>query len=179
MGRIDRHRERHVAGPLHPPDDLRSPLEVAAHVELEDLGRWGRGGGLLELDLRARAHRVHDPKLGGGAGRSLGAFRVEEVQPTDRREDGWDAQLLAQEGGGRIDLGHVDQDARPEGDPIEGGAIPAERRFRLGTAGNVVPGTLVQAASRFLDDLLVADKITSHGSPPPLSRLSPSVQTLW
>jgi hypothetical protein len=37
-----------------------------------------------------------------------------------------------------------------------------EGRFRLGTAHQIVPGPLVHAATCFLDDFFVADKLATH-----------------
>ena len=132
---------------------------VAVDVELEDLRRRGGGGRLLERRQGHRADGVHDAELGGRPGRAGGAVGIEGLQRADRRQNGRDAQLLAEEGGRRIDGRDVDQDARPERDLVEGEPVPPQRRLRLRAADQVVPGALIQLPTRLLDDLLVADHV--------------------
>src|SRR4030095_12013241 len=105
---------------------------------------------------------MHNAKFRGGFGRSHSGFRMESLQRSDRREDSGDAQRLPHERGGRVDGRHVNQDARPEGDPVKSQPVPSEGRFRLGTAYEIVPGPLVHAATSFLNNFLVADKIETH-----------------
>src|SRR5712691_7480505 len=105
---------------------------------------------------------MHDAELRRGPGRCHRGLWMEHLQGANRREDGGDSQLLPQEGGGGIDVRHIDQDARTEGDPVEGQPVAPQGGFRLGTAHQIVPGSLVNTTAGFLDNFLVADKIETH-----------------
>ena len=98
------------------------------------------------------------------------AVRIEHLQRADRGQDGRDAQLLAQEGGRRIDVGDVDQDARSECDAVEGEPIPTECRLRFRAADQVVPRALIQATAGFPNEFLVADEIESQAKSLPRYR---------
>src|SRR5579883_3067306 len=160
---VHRQCQRHVAGPLDARQQVFDPLQVAVHIELEDLGRLRRRGRLLQVRLGDGTDGMHDAKVGGGSGHLRGAVRVELLQPADGREDGRNAQLVAQERCRRVDVRHVHQDARPEGDPVERRPVSPQRRLRLGAAGQVVPAALAQPPSRLLDDLFGRDKV-AHGA---------------
>src|SRR5882724_11540445 len=105
---------------------------------------------------------MHDTELCRGVRRSRPGLRMEDLQRSDRREDGGNPQRLPHEGGGWVNVRHVDQDTRPEGDAVEGEPIPPQGRFRLGTAHQIVPGALVLAATCYLDNFLITDKIETH-----------------
>src|ERR687886_367448 len=103
-GHVDGQGQGRIAGLFHPADDVLDPLHVAVDVELKDLGGWGGRGGLLKGRLGGRAHDVHDAELGRAAGGRHRALRIEDLERADRRQQGRDPQLVAEEGCRRVDL---------------------------------------------------------------------------
>src|SRR5207237_8866770 len=75
------------------------------------------------------------------------------------------AHRSAQERGRRVHVRDVHQDARPEGDAVEGAAIAAQRSFRLRATHQVVPDTLCDPPTGLRDDLLVADEVDGQARP--------------
>ena len=57
VGDVDGQGQGGVAGVLDAPDDVLDPVVVAVDVELENLGRRGGGGGLLEVGQGRRSSR--------------------------------------------------------------------------------------------------------------------------
>src|SRR5205809_624134 len=77
-----------------------------------------------------------------GLGRGGAASRREALHRADGREHDGQAHGPAHEGRGRVHLGGVAQHARPEGDRVDGRAVPPERGLRLGAADHVIPGPI-------------------------------------
>src|SRR5258708_34613891 len=111
---------------------------------------------------------MHDAELGGRPGDCDGALRVEDLQGADRRQNGGDAQFLAQEGDGWIDVRDVDQDAWSERDFVEGEPVAAQGRFGLRATDQIVPGALWEATAGFPNEFLIADEVESQAWRPPL-----------
>ena len=137
---IDGEAERDVAVGDGALDVVLDPGRVAADVELEDLGVIVAGRHRLEARRALRAQHVQDAEARGRP-RRRGAARCHHVlQRADGRQDHGQAQLLAEHLGARVDLLDVAQDARAEGQRVEGDAVAHVGRLRLGAAHQVVPG---------------------------------------
>ena len=105
------------------------------------------------------ADDVHDSEVGCGSGGCGSGLGVEDLEGADGGEDGRDAKIVAEEGGGGVYLGYVAQDAGAEGDAVEGQPVAAHGGLGFGRAYEVVPGSLGKVLAGALDDFFVAEEL--------------------
>ena len=145
MRRIHGEAERRVFVGDGALDMIVDPRFVAAHVKLENAQRVRcQLGDCFKTRIAHRAQHMSDAEFAGRLDYRIGAFGMETFQRSDRAQHERQAQLAAEDLRGGIDLAHVAQYARPERDRIERHAVAAQRGLGLDTAGDVIPGVLVQ-----------------------------------
>ena len=127
---------------------------VAADVELEDAEVVGRLGDGLQPGVADGGQHLRHAELRGGLRRGGAAARREALDRADRREHHRDADGLAEERAGRVDLGDVAQHARAEGEGVDRQAVAAQRGLRLGAPDEVVPRSRRQRGARRPHDLV-------------------------
>jgi hypothetical protein len=102
---------------------------------------------------------VQHTECGGRARRRLAAAGHHVLQRADGRQDHRQAQLLAQHRGAGIDSLDVAQDARAEGEGVDGETVPLLGGLGLGAAHQVVPRALWEVAPRRRDELVQDGKV--------------------
>jgi hypothetical protein len=155
---IDGEAECDVAIGDGPLDVVLDPAGVATDVELEDLGVIVAGRHRLQARRALRAQHVQSPEASRGPRRRRAAARHHVLQRADRRQDHGQPQLLAEHLGAGIDLLDIAQNARAEGQRIDGRAVPHIGRFRLGAAHQIVPGAARNIAAGRREEL-VQDRV--------------------
>jgi hypothetical protein len=83
----------------------------------------------LGVSVADGADAVHDAEIGRRTCRADRRVGVEHLERADRREDGWNAQALAHEAGGRVDFRDIDQDPGSKRDFVESVPIAAQGCF--------------------------------------------------
>ena len=166
---VHREAERGIAvgaGALHP---VVHPGVVAADVELEDAKVGGRRGDGFEPGVADGAEHLRDAELRRGLRGCRAAALREGLDRADGREHHRDAHGPPEQRGGRVDLRHVPEHARAEGDRVERLAVPPERGLGLGPADEVVPGAGRQVVARRADDLVerleLERRVRGHSGP--------------
>ena len=162
MSGVDGEAEGGVARLLRPADDVLCPVPISVHVQLKDFWALRTPGDLLQGWFRNRADDVYRPELRRGfrcGGACLGSEDLKRAYWSEHHRD---AHPMAEERGGGIGTGDVDQDARAKGQAVEGQPVAPHRRFGLRPAAQVVPRALGEVATSRLDDLFVGHKIRGH-----------------
>ena len=152
--RVDGDAEGIVAGVhrlLHPVGD---PGIVAAHIELVDLGARAALHDVLEAERGHRADQHPDIAGAGALGDGDATAGLEGFQRSDGRQHDGQADLLAEDFGGRIDLRNVAQHARLEGDRVESQPVAAQRGFGFGAADQIIPDIGIKPDFRRFYDLV-------------------------
>jgi len=80
--------------------------------------------------------------------------RLEVFERADRRAQDRDAQFLAEQGTGAVDVGHIAQHPRSEADRVERQPVARQRRLALRTADQVIPVIAIKVLPRDLDELV-------------------------
>src|SRR5262249_2736779 len=142
---------RDVARGLRPREEVANPVHVAADVKLEDLRPVAGLRYLFKAGLRDGADHGYRAEFTGTGRRRRAAVGRDQLERADRRDADGKEELGAEEGGRGVDLGDVDEDARPEGNLVEGGAIATQGRLRLRPANEVIPRALVERLARGKD----------------------------
>ena len=155
-----------VLGLLDTGHYVFDPLPIAVDIELEDLGVAASGCGLLQGGLGDRTDHMHSAELGGSLGCVGTCAGGEDLQGADGGQHDGDAQVVAEEGGGGVDLGDVHQHPGAEGYAVEGEPVASHGSLGLGAAYQVVPRALNKVLAGSLHYLFVADKVGGHVESP-------------
>src|SRR5213594_4083804 len=81
----------------------------------------------LEAGVADRAEHLRHVELRGGLCRRGAAARLEALHGADGRDHDRDPDRPSEQARGRVDLRHVSQDARPEGERVERDAVASQR----------------------------------------------------
>ena len=168
---IDGQHQRAAFGGDGALDQRLDEAAVLHDVELKPERLVDIGRDVLDRTDRHRAQRERNAGgLRGAAGVNFAVAMLHAEQP-DRRQDQRQRRRLAENGGGEIALGHVDQDALAELDRFEIVAVGAQRLLGIGAAVGVVEERLGHLAHVKLAQILDAGDVL-HGRFRPFLYLS-------
>ena len=160
MGGIDGQTERRVFVGDGARDIIVDPGGVAAHVELKHAQRVGRRlGDAFQAGIAHRREHVGDAELGRRLDHRRGALGMKAFQRADRAQHDRQPQLAPENFRRGVDLAHVTQHARAEGDRVERHAVAPQCRLGFDAADDVVPGVLVEILPGFVDDLVQVHEV--------------------
>ena len=163
---IDGQHQRAAFGGDRAFDQRFDEAAVLHHVELEPERLVDRGRDILDRADRHRAlGKGNAGGLRGAAGVDL-AVAMLHAEQSDRREDQRQRGGLAENRGGQIALGDVDQDALAKLDLLQIVAVGAQRFLGIGAAIRIVEERLRHVALVQLPQILDAGDVL-HGSSRP------------
>jgi hypothetical protein len=131
-GRIHGDTKHLTTGLFGLPHNVASELLVGLKVQLEPEGRRRRTGNVANRRVRGHAHDPRDPgRCGATRGFQL-AIRMQDSMVGGRGQQDRERQFPAEQRHARVDRHDVAQHPRPQPDPIERLAVPAQRVLLCG-----------------------------------------------
>ncbi len=139
-GRIHRGAHHLATGLFGLPHDVAGELLVGLKVQLEPEGRSRDAGDLANRGVGGHAHDPRDPGRRGATRRLQLAIRMEDSMVGGRGQQDRERQFPAEERHPRVDRHDIAQHPRPQADPIERLAVPAQRVLLCGARGHELVG---------------------------------------
>lgn len=157
------HHDPHTGG-LGPRHHRVVQPAIPVKIELIDLRAEEFRADLLEADGPEGRDAEHGPELVGRVRHGTLALVMEQALEGGRRAVNRHRQLVAENRDRHIDLAEAGQHVRHEIAVLEGARVPAERRFIVGAAVDVIVDRPGQTPTRqFAEVMKVVAVLQTHG----------------